>query len=73
MAMLGIVVNVTMITSDADKIWNKFVDLLSLNLHDGDSQKAEERPATNVLGSIKWHKKVFDQAVAALEKEAKNA
>lgn len=54
-----------------DRIWAKFVDLLSLNLHDGDKEKAEERPATNFLGSIKWHKKVFDQAVAAVEEEDK--
>lgn len=54
-----------------DKVWAKFAELLSLNLHEGDKEKAEERPATNLLGSINWHKKVFDQAVAAVDEEVK--
>ena len=52
-----------------DRIWAKFQDLLSLDLHDGNAKLAKERPATNLFGSIKSHKKVFDRAVAAVDAE----
>lgn len=51
------------------RIWAKFVELLSLELHDGDEQLAKERPAVNLYGSITAHKKVFKQACDIIYQE----
>jgi hypothetical protein len=51
------------------RVWAKFHKLLSLQLHDGDEKLAEERPAVNLHGSIAAHKKVFEQAVEAIDKQ----
>lgn len=50
-----------------ERIWAKFHELLSLDLHDGDVKLAKERPAQNVHGSILSHKKVFERAVTAID------
>lgn len=52
-----------------ERIWTKFHELLSLDLHDGDKKLAAESPAKNLHGSIAWHKKVFERAVAAVDAE----
>lgn len=51
---------------NTDRLWTRFVELLSLDLHDGDGKLASERPCKNVHGSIASYKKFFDQAVADL-------
>lgn len=50
-----------------ERVWAKFQELLSLELHDGNAKDAKERPAKNLLGSILWHKKVFEQATALVD------
>lgn len=52
---------------DFDKVWERFIWLLSLELHDGNERSAKERPQKVFLGSIATHKKVFDQAVKDIE------
>ena len=56
-----------MLSDREEKIWNKFHELLSLDLHDGNAKLAKERPAQNLHGSISSHKKVFERAVAAVD------
>ena len=46
-----------------DKIWLRFIELLSLDLHDGDERLAKARPIKVLLGSVESHKKFFDQAI----------
>lgn len=45
-----------------EKVWARFVTLLSLELHDGDVVLSLKRPCKNMHGSIESYKKIFDQA-----------
>lgn len=56
-----------------ERIWAKFHELLSLDLHDGNVKAAKERPAQNLHGSIASHKKVFERAVTIIDTEDNNA
>lgn len=52
-----------------ERVWAKFHELLSLELHDNSEKLAKERPAMNLHGSIASHKKVFERAVDAIDKQ----
>lgn len=52
-----------------ERVWTKFHELLSLDLHDGDTKDAKERPCKNLHGSIESYKKVFKQAIAIIDAE----
>lgn len=55
--------------TDFDKVWERFMWLLTLQLHDGNECSAKERPQKVLLGSVASHKKVFDQAVKDVEND----
>lgn len=54
---------------DPDKVWERFMLRLSLELHDGKVVEAMKRPAKNFHGSAEEYKKHYDRAVADIRSE----
>lgn len=52
-----------------DRIWDRFILLLSVEKEKGNIPEAIKHPVKNFFGSIDSHKKVFDKAVAEIAAE----
>lgn len=56
-------------TERDERIWKKFIDLLSLDTFGEKAVISEGKRQKVLLGSVEYHRKIFEQAVRQIDVE----